>query len=149
MCLLVSGAGCQDRGASSGRGYGSPAAEPSPARDPTLPKSLQGLWAEILKERESFGLALDAGRLEDAGLAAKRIRDLVAALPPLSGQYVSTRQGPLTDAVRRAQAVVADIEEAATRGDSSAMAQSRLELIGVIEHVSHLYPAGTLPLSSD
>jgi hypothetical protein len=75
---------------------------------------------------------------------AFRIRALVAALPPLSGQYVSTRQGPLTDAVNRVAQIADLIHNAADSGDVEGVKNQKQRLDGVLEFVHGLYPEGVL-----
>jgi hypothetical protein len=109
-----------------------------------VPTTLDGIWAEVEVQRGELAEAIAANRLDGIYAIGVRIRNLVAAMPPLSGQYVATREGPLEDAVKRVGEISDLLHEAADAQNSMAAANQKTRLDTVLDYIKGLYPAGVL-----
>jgi hypothetical protein len=109
-----------------------------------IPGTLSGLWSEVETHRQEIDRLIAAGTPEPVTPRAFRIRTLVAAMESMSGQYVSTRQGPLTDAIQRVQQVTDLMHDAADAHDLEGTRNQKQRLDSVLEYIRGLYPAGVL-----
>jgi hypothetical protein len=118
------------------------------AEDTTpIPSTLPAIWSEVETHRQELERVIVAGSLDQVHAHAVRISRLVAALAPLSGQYVSTRQGPLTDAIHRVEQISDLMHDAADAGDAEGTRNQKQRLDSVLDYIHGLYPAGVLAAS--
>lgn len=109
-----------------------------------VPATLAGIWSEVEVQQGELTEAIAAGRLDEIYAIGVRVRNLVAGMPPLSGQYVSTREGPLEDAVKRVGEISNLLHDAADAGNSAAAASQKARLDTVLDYIKGLYPPGVL-----
>ena len=143
--------GCQRQGATADHEHppGTPADHTHPGEhtheaDTTpVPGTLSGVWAEIETHRQEIDRLIATGTFGEVISHAFRIRTLVAAMEPMSGQYASA-QGPLTDAVQRVDQITNLMHDAADGNDLEGTRNQKQRLDSVLDYIRGLYPAGVL-----
>lgn len=102
-------------------------------------------WLAVRAEVRAVDSLVAAGNLAGARHHARVLHDTAALLPGLSGAYVSTRQGPLTYALRDMRALVDSLNAAADRGDGPGVTGQVRKLERNVAYIGGLYPTGSLP----
>lgn len=102
-------------------------------------------WLALRAEVRAVDSLAAAGNLAGARHHARILAETAALLPNLSGAYVSTRQGPLTYALRDMGELVDSLNAAADRGDGARVGEQIRKLERNVAYIGGLYPTGSLP----
>lgn len=105
-------------------------------------------WRGVRAEARAVDSLAHAGDLAAARHHARRLHETAALLPALSGAYVSTRQGPLTYALRDMRDLVDSLGVAADQGDTARVWRQAQKLRHTVAYIGGLYPTGLLPGAS-
>lgn len=105
-------------------------------------------WSDVRAEARAVDSLAHAGDLAAARHHARRLHETAALLPALSGAYVSTRQGPLTYALRDMRELVDSLAVAADQGDTARVWRQAQKLRHTVAYIGGLYPTGLLPGAS-
>lgn len=102
-------------------------------------------WLGVRAEVRAVDSLAAAGNLAGARHHARILAETAALLPGLSGAYVSTRQGPLTYALRDMRELVDSLSSAADRADGARVEGQVRKLERNVAYIGGLYPTGSLP----
>ncbi len=109
-----------------------------------LPTTLPGIWAEVQAKRVELNGVITSGELAKVHGIAFRIRDLVAAMPPLSAEHLGDKASQLKDGAVRTADIARLLDQYGDAGDGPATEGQVKRLDAVLDFIGGLYPAGTL-----
>lgn len=114
------------------------------AGEAPVPKTLQGIWHEVMEGQKHLEDLIASGKLGDVHKEAFHIRDLVLALPKVSGDLPSDKKQKLQESVERVGEIakLLDVYGDSRDGPNTKMQADRLEKL--LKYIETFYPKGAL-----
>lgn len=118
--------------------------EPHKAGEVLAPETLQGIWHEVMEGQEHLKEIIAAGKLADVHKQAFYIRDLVQALPKVSGMLSADKKQRLKQSIDRVGTIAKLLDTYGDSGDgvNTKVQADRLEKL--LKYIETFYPKGAL-----
>ena len=114
------------------------------AGEALVPGTLQGIWHEVMEGQEHLDELITAGQLADVHKQAFHIRDLVQALPEVSGELSADKQQRLQESVNRVAEIAELLDQYGDAGDAANTQAQADRLTKLLQYVETFYPEGAL-----